>query len=65
MPDCVASPVYTVFEITRKDELLPEYLLLWLIRPEFGRFVYWASVGSAYEFLQYENLAETKIPIKK
>jgi len=45
--------------------LLPEYLLLWLIRPEFGRFVYWASVGSAYEFLQYENLAETKIPIKK
>ena len=61
--DCVVSPVYTVFEITRKDELLPEYLLLWLIRPEFGRFVYWASVGSAYEFLQYENLAETKIPI--
>lgn len=61
--DCVVSPVYTVFEITKKDELLPEYLLLWLIRPEFGRFVYWASVGSAYEFLQYENLAETKIPI--
>ena len=61
--DCVVSPVYTVFEITRKGELLPEYLLLWLIRPEFGRFVYWASVGSAYEFLQYENLAETKIPI--
>ena len=46
--DCVVSAVYDVFEITRKDELLPEYLLVWLIRPEFGRFVYWASEGSAY-----------------
>ncbi len=54
--DCVVSSVYDVFEITRPDELLPEYLMLWLIRPEFGRFVYWASEGSSYEFLNYENL---------
>lgn len=55
--DCVVSSVYDVFEIIKKDELLPEYLMLWLIRPEFGRFVYWASEGSAYEFLNYDNLA--------
>ena len=61
--DCVVSAVYDVFEITRKDELLPEYLLVWLIRPEFGRFVYWASEGSAYEFLNYNNLANYKIPV--
>lgn len=61
--DCVVSSVYDVFEITRKDELLPHYLLLWLIRPEFGRFVYWASEGSAYEFLNYNNLSNYKIPI--
>lgn len=61
--DCVVSAVYDVFEITRKDELLPEYLLIWLIRPEFGRFVYWASEGSAYEFLNYNNLANYKIPV--
>jgi type I restriction enzyme S subunit len=61
--DCVVSSVYDVFEITRKDELLPEYLLVWLIRPEFGRFVYWASEGSAYEFLNYNNLANYKIPV--
>lgn len=61
--DCVVSSVYDVFEITRKDALLPEYLLVWLIRPEFGRFVYWASEGSAYEFLNYNNLANYKIPI--
>lgn len=61
--DCVVSSVYDVFEITRKDELLPEYLLVWLIRPEFGRFVYWASEGSAYEFLNYNNLANYMIPV--
>ena len=61
--DCVVSSVYDVFEITRKDELIPEYLMLWLIRPEFGRFVYWASEGSAYEFLNYENLADYMIPV--
>ena len=61
--DCVVSSVYDVFEITKKEELVPEYLLMWLIRPEFGRFVYWASEGSAYEFLNYNNLANYMIPV--
>ena len=61
--DCVVSSVYNVFEITQKDKLIPEYLLMWLIRPEFGRYVYCASEGSAYEFLNYNNLANYKIPI--
>lgn len=61
--DCVVSSVYDVFEITKPDELLPEYLMLWLIRPEFGRFVYWASEGSSYEFLNYDNLANYLIPV--
>ena len=61
--DCVVSSVYNVFEIEKKDKLLPEYLMLWLIRKEFGRFVYWASEGSAYEFLSYENLANYLIPV--
>lgn len=61
--DCVVSSVYDIFRITREDRLLPEYLILWLIRPEFGRYVYWASEGSAYEFLNYDNLANYKIPV--
>ena len=61
--DCVVSSVYDVFEITKPNELLPQYLMLWLIRPEFGRFVYWASEGSSYEFLNYENLADYLIPV--
>lgn len=61
--DCVVSSVYDVFEISKKDRLLPEYLMLWLIRPEFGRFVYWASGGSSYEFLNYDDLADYLIPV--
>ena len=61
--DCVVSSVYDVFEICKPDELLPEYLMLWFIRPEFGRFVYWASEGSAYEFLSYNNLENYMIPV--
>lgn len=61
--DCVVSSVYDVFEINKPLALDPHYLMLWLIRPEFGRFVYWASEGSAYEFLNYENLENYKIPI--
>ena len=64
-PDCVVSPVYEVFEIKKeyKHILNSEYLLLWLIRKKFGRYVYWSSVGSAYEFLRYDNLYSYKIPL--
>ncbi len=62
-PDCVVSSVYDVFEITETDELNSSYLMLWLIRSEFGRYVYWASVGSAYEFLDYKNIADYLIPV--
>lgn len=61
--DCVVSSVYDVFKITKENEILPNYLMLWLIRPEFGRYVYWASEGSAYEFLSYENLSNYLIPV--
>ena len=62
-PDCVVSSVYDVFEIVNESVLIPEYLMLWLTRKEFGRFVYWASQGSAYEFLSYDNLCSVRIPV--
>lgn len=62
-PDCIVSGVYDVIEINDSEVLLPEYLMIWLSRYEFGRFVYWASQGTSYEFLSYENLANYKIPV--
>jgi len=62
-PDCIVSNVYDVIELNENSGLLPNYLMLWLTRSEFGRFVYWASQGTSYEFLTYENLANYKIPV--
>ena len=62
-PDCIVSGVYDVIEFNEDNELIPEYLMLWLVRCEFGRFVYWASQGTSYEFLTYENLANYRIPV--
>lgn len=62
-PDCIVSSVYDVIYVKDETELLPEYLMLWLSRREFGRYVYWASQGTSYEFLSYENLARYKIPV--
>jgi type I restriction enzyme S subunit len=57
------SGVYDVIAFNEDSKLIPEYLMLWLVRSEFGRFVYWASQGTSYEFLTYENLANYEIPI--
>ncbi len=62
-PDCIVSGVYDVIEIIDTNKLNPEYLMIWLSRFEFGRFVYWASQGTSYEFLAYENLANYMIPV--
>lgn len=62
-PDCIVSAVYDVIYIIDENILLPEYLMMWLSRSEFGRYVYWASQGTSYEFLSYENLSGYKIPV--
>lgn len=62
-PDCIVSSVYDVIYIRDETVLLPEYLMMWLSRSEFGRYVYWASQGTSYEFLSFENLAKYAIPV--
>lgn len=63
--DCVVSSVYRVLDIIpdKINEIDKHYLFLHLCRKEFGRYVYWASIGSAYEFLREQNLCEWCIPI--
>lgn len=62
-PDCIVSNVYDVIEFNDGAGLMPKYLMLWLIRKEFGRFVYWTSQGTSYEFLTYESLSNYGIPV--
>lgn len=61
--DCVVSSAYQVFSIIRKEELLPEYLMMWFKRSEFDRYARYMSKGSAHEFFEYSDMEEVAIPI--
>lgn len=60
---CCVSSAYQVFEITKKEELLPEFLLMYFKRPEFDRYARFKSEGSAHEFFDFENMCRVKLPI--
>lgn len=60
---CCVSSAYQVFEITKKSDLLPEFLLMFFKRSEFDRYARFKSEGSAHEFFDFENMCNVKIPI--
>lgn len=61
--DCIISSSYTVFEITDTDKLLPEYLILWFMRPEFDRYARFKSHGSVREIFDWEQLCNVELPV--
>lgn len=61
--DCIISSSYTVFEVTNKEELDPEYLTLWFSRPEFDRYARYKSHGSVREIFDWNELCDTDIYI--
>ena len=61
--DCVVSSAYQIFEISAKDKLFPEYLMMWFKRTEFDRYARYMSKGSAHEFFEYEDMEDVQIPI--
>ncbi len=62
---CAVSSAYQVFEIIDREQLLPEYLMLWFIRSEFDRYARFKSEGSAHEFFDWDKMCNVKIPIPK
>jgi len=66
LTDCdegLVSNVYTVFEIIDKQQLIPEYLMLWFSRPEFDRFSRFKSHGSVREVFEWEEFCKIELPI--
>ena len=61
--DCVVSAAYQIFEIKKKEKLIPEYLMMWFKRSEFDRYARYMSKGSAHEFFEYSDMEEVAIPI--
>ena len=59
----LVSQAYTPFEIIDKNELLPEYLMMWFLRPEFDRYARFKSHGSAREIFGWDEMCDTELPI--
>ncbi len=59
----IVSSIYTVFEVKNKQELLPEYLMMWFRRPEFDRYARFKSHGSAREIFSWEEMCDVELPI--
>lgn len=59
----LVSQAYTVFEITNRELLDPEYLMMWFRRPEFDRYARYKSHGSVREIFDWEEMCEVELPI--
>lgn len=59
----IVSQAYTIFEVKNKQELLPEYLMMWFRRPEFDRYARFKSHGSAREIFSWEEMCDVELPV--
>lgn len=58
----LVSSISIVFS-TKRENLLPEYLMLFLTRSEFDRYARFNSWGSARETFSYNDMCDVEIPI--
>ena len=61
--DCIISSSYSVFEVSNKDVLDPDYLMLWFSRPEFDRYARYKSHGSVREIFDWDELCMVDLPV--
>lgn len=59
----LVSNIYTVFEVTDEEKLLPEYLMLWFKRPEFDRYARFKSHGSVREIFDWSEMCKVELPV--
>lgn len=59
----LVSQAYTPFEVIDRNELDPEYLMMWFRRPEFDRYARFKSHGSAREIFDWDEMCNVILPI--
>lgn len=59
----IMSPAYPMFEVSKPDELLPEYLMMWFSRSEFDRQAAFYAVGGVRGSLTWEDFCDFGIPV--
>jgi len=61
--ECLVSTSYTVFEVIDREELDPEYLMMWFSRSEFDRYARYMSHGTVRELFGWDELCDIELPI--
>ena len=59
----IVSSISCVFRVKPNKELIPDYLFMFFLRPEFDRYARFNSWGSARETFSWEEMKRVKIPI--
>lgn len=59
----ICSSSYIVFQIDKKDQLLPGYLAMLFERSEFNRYARFHSWGSARETFDWDEMCDVEIPV--
>ncbi len=59
----IISPAYHVFEIIDENILLPEFLMMWLSRPENDRWLGYISASSVRGSITFDEFCTIKLPI--
>ncbi|WP_405607033.1 restriction endonuclease subunit S [Polaribacter sp. Asnod1-A03] len=66
LKDCdkaIISSAYYVFEVKNEKELLPEYLMMWFLRSESDRFLWFLSGGDVRGRITWDDLCTLPIRI--
>lgn len=59
----IVSSSYVVFDIKKKNKLIPSFLYLMLSRSEFDRYARFNSWGSAREAFSFDDMKRVRIPL--
>lgn len=59
----IMSPAYVMFEVSRPEKLLPEYMELWFKRSEFDREASFYAVGGVRGSLDWEDFCKMELPV--
>ena len=61
--EAIISQAYPVFEIVDTNELLPQYLMMWMTRSEFDREACFYAVGGVRGSLEWEDFCAMQLPV--
>jgi type I restriction enzyme, S subunit len=59
----IVSPAYTVFEIHRPKELLPQYLMFWFKESDFDRRAWFTTDNSVRGGFSWESFCNLNVPM--